>query len=324
MSAANRIVRVVLADDSDISAAFLERLLEEDPELRVVGRACNGAELLSLPARRMAHVVLADVLMPEVGGLSVIRSLVGECPVIVISSVDPNSPVAAEALALGATAFFCKRHLAQEREAERLRETVKAAAGAARVQSQEETQSVVFIVGSTGATGVLETLVREIADVPVPILVVQHLPEGREQSFSQLLSFGPAASRVARDGEPLAPGVIVAPGGRHLRLDTHDRLRLDDGPPVNGHRPSGDVLLQSAVRLGSRAVALILSGLGADGAQGMGALAGNGGVCLVQHPGDAAASSMPKSALAASSRVRPVRTVDLGRSVRKAVGHGGP
>ncbi|MBN1605476.1 MAG: chemotaxis protein CheB [Polyangiaceae bacterium] len=320
MPTANRIIRVVLADDSDISAAFLERLLEEDPELRVVGRAHNGAELLSLPARQMAHVILADVLMPEVGGLSVIRSLVGECPVIVISSVDPSSPVAAEALALGATAFFCKRHLAQDREAARLREAVKAAAGVS--QPPEATQSVVLIVGSTGATGVLETLVREIAGVPVPILVVQHMPEGREQSLSQLLSFGPTSSRVARDGESLALGVIVAPGGRHLRLDTHDRLRLEDSPPVNGHRPSGDVLLQSAVRLGKRAVGIILSGLGSDGAQGMGALAANGGVCLVQHPRDAAASSMPQAALAASSRVRPVRVVDLGRTVRQVVGHG--
>ena len=295
MPKAQRIVRVVLADDSDISATFLERLLEEDPELRVVGRARNGAELLSLPARRMAHVVLADVLMPEVGGLSVIRSLVEDCPVIAVSSVDASSPVAAEARALGATAFFCKRDLARDSEAARLRETVKAAASEAPLP--QEAHAVVLIVGSTGATGVLETLVREIADIPVPILVVQHLPEGREQSLSQLLSFGPSPGRVARDGEALAPGVIV-------------------------HRPSGDVLLHSAVRLGKRAVALILSGLGADGAQAMGALAANGGVCLVQHPRDAAAASMPNAALAASSRVRPVRLVDLSRAVRQAVGHG--
>jgi two-component system chemotaxis response regulator CheB len=320
MPKAQRIVRVVLADDSDISAAFLERLLEEDPELRVVGRARNGAELLSLPERQMAQVVLADVLMPEVGGLSVIRSLVGQCPVIAISSVAADSPVASEARALGAKAFFCKRNLARPSEAARLRDAVKAAASEAPVP--EDVRAVVFIVGSTGATGVLETLVREIADIPVPILVVQHLPEGREQSLSQLLSFGPAPSRVARDGDSLAPGVVVAPGGRHLRLDSHDRLRLVDSPPVNGHRPSGDVLLHSAVRLGQRAVALILSGLGADGAQAMGALAANGGVCLVQHPGDAAASSMPKAALAASSRVRPVRVVDLARTVRQAAGHG--
>jgi two-component system chemotaxis response regulator CheB len=320
MPKAQRIVRVVLADDSDISATFLERLLEEDPELRVVGRARNGAELLSLPARRMAHVVLADVLMPEVGGLSVIRSLVEDCPVIAVSSVDASSPVAAEARALGATAFFCKRDLARDSEAARLRETVKAAASEAPLP--QEAHAVVLIVGSTGATGVLETLVREIADIPVPILVVQHLPEGREQSLSQLLSFGPSPGRVARDGEALAPGVIVAPGGRHLRLDAHDRLRLVDSAPVNGHRPSGDVLLHSAVRLGKRAVALILSGLGADGAQAMGALAANGGVCLVQHPRDAAAASMPNAALAASSRVRPVRLVDLSRAVRQAVGHG--
>jgi two-component system, chemotaxis family, protein-glutamate methylesterase/glutaminase len=319
MPEAHRIVRVILADDSDISAALLEQLLEEDPELRVVGRARNGAELLALPARKMAQVVLVDVLMPEVGGLSVIRSLVGQCPLIAVSSVEPSSPVAAEARAMGATAFFCKKNLAQPSEAARLRDAIKAAAGEAKIP---ELQSVVLIVGSTGATAVLETLVREIADVPVPILVVQHLPEGKEQSLSQLLSFGRTPGRVAREGEPLSPGVIVAPGGRHLKLDDHDRLRLDDSPPINGHRPSGEVLLGSAVRLGKRAIALILSGLGADGSRAMGALAANGGVCLVQHPRDAAAASMPNAALAASRRVRPVRAVDLGRTVRKAVGNG--
>jgi two-component system, chemotaxis family, protein-glutamate methylesterase/glutaminase len=319
MPEAHRIVRVIVADDSDISAAFLEQLLEEDPELRVVGRARDGAELLSLPAREAAQVVLVDVLMPEIGGLSVIRSLGGQIPLIAVSSVDPSSPVAAEALALGATAFFCKRNLAKPSEAARLRAAVKAAVSEA---SMLEVRSVVLVVGSTGATGVVETLAREIADVPVPVLIVQHLPEGKEQSFSQLLSFGPTPGRVARDGETLAPGVIVASGGRHLKVDQYDRLRLVDSPPVNGHRPSGDVLLHSAVHLGKRVIALVLSGLGADGAEGMGALAATGALCLVQHPSDAVASSMPNAALAASRRVRPVRAVDLGRTVRKAVGNG--
>jgi two-component system, chemotaxis family, protein-glutamate methylesterase/glutaminase len=319
MSKAHRIVRVVVADDSDISAAFLEQLLEKDPEIQVVGRARDGAEMLTLPIREVAQVVLVDVLMPEIGGLSVIRSLAGQCALIAVSSVDRNSPVASEALAMGAAAFFCKRNLARPSEAARLREAVKAAA---REAPSSGVRLVVLVVGSTGATGVVEALVREIADIPVPIVIVQHMPEGREHSFSQLMTFGATPGRVATDGEALSPGVIVASGGRHLELHDYDRLRLIDSPPVNGHRPSGDVLLHSAVHLGKRAIALILSGLGSDGAQGMSALAASGALCLVQHPRDAVASSMPNAALAASRMVNPVRSVDLGRTVRKAIGHG--
>ena len=309
------IVRVVVADDSDISAEFIAQLLERDPHLRVVGRARNGVELLELPERQIAQVVLLDILMPEMGGLSAIRMMSGNCPLIAISSERSDSAVAAEALALGASAYFCKRNLGQVTEAARLRDAVKAAA---RVPHAREARSVVLVVGSTGAIGVLETLVHDLEGLSIPIVIVQHLPEGREQSLARLLSFGQPA-RVARDGESLSPGAIVAPSGRHLIIDHQDRFRVLDSPPVKGHRPSGEILLQSAVRLGRRAIAVILSGLGNDGAEAIAALAANGAVCLAQHPHEAGASSMPKAALAASRRVKAVRSVDLGIAVKRAV-----
>jgi two-component system chemotaxis response regulator CheB len=311
------IVRVVVADDSEIATAFLERLLEEDPLIRVVGRAANGAELLALPARDIAHVVLLDVLMPEIGGLSVIRQLSTRCSVIAISSVAADSAVAHEALALGATAFFNKRDLARAGEAQRLREAVRGGvtAGQARLD-----QSVVLVVGSTGAVSPLECLIRDLSPLSVPVLVVQHLPEGRDGALAQLLSLGRGLAHVAQHGELLRPGVLVGPSGRHLEIDGYDRARLTTADPVNGHRPSGDVLLRSAVRLGKRALAVVLSGLGNDGAQAMAALAEEGALCFAQHPQEASAPSMPKAALAASPRVRPVRIAELGSMLRKSLG----
>jgi two-component system chemotaxis response regulator CheB len=311
------IVRVVVADDSEIASAFLERLLEEDSLIRVVGRAANGAELLALPARNIAHVVLLDVLMPEMGGLSVIRQLSASCSIIAISSVAADSAVAREALALGATAFFNKRDLASPAEAERLRETVR---GSGPVSQVRLDQPVVLVVGSTGAVSPLEILVRDLTPLSLPVLVVQHMPEGKDGALAQLLSLGGGLARVAQQGELLRPGVLVGPSGRHLEMDGYDRVRLTTTDPVNGHRPSGDVLLRSAMCLGKRALAVILSGLGNDGAQAMAALAEQGGVCFAQDPEEASAPSMPRAALAASPRVRPVRMADLGPMLRKNLG----
>jgi len=307
--------RVVVADDSEIAASYLERLLEADPRIRVVGRASNGAELLGLPERGMAQVVVVDVLMPELSGLSVIRRLAADCAVIAVSSMDPSSVGAMEAIALGAIAFFSKRDLSKESEAHRLRELVKSAAGTLSAPAH---RSVVFVVGSTGAISHLETLVGELQGHP--LLIVQHLPEGKDLALAQLLTSRGARARVARHGDTLEPAAFVAPIARHMELDAQERIRLVDGPPVNGHRPSGDVLLSSAARLGSRAVGVVLSGLGSDGALGMAKLAEAGGSCFVLNSEDCHAPAMPRAALATSSRVRSVPAKDLGLRVRKAAG----
>jgi len=170
------IIRVVVADDSEIAAAFLERLLETDAQIRVVGRARNGAELLAMPQRGIAQVILLDVLMPEVGGLSVLPQLTARCPVIAISSVAEGSVVPMEALSLGAVAFFSKRDLAKPEEAERLRQAVRSAAGrpsgGTRAARPVRAQSVVLVGGSTGAILPLEQLIRDLQGSSVPVLVV--------------------------------------------------------------------------------------------------------------------------------------------------------
>jgi two-component system chemotaxis response regulator CheB len=316
MSENDGIVRVIIADDSEIAATYLERLLEQDPHIRVVGRARNGAELVALPARHIAHVVLLDVLMPEVGGLSVIRHLSGQCSTIVVSSVERGSQVEAEALALGACAFFNKRDLARRDEAARLREIVKSIGNRRLVQRGR----IVFVVGSTGAIPLLENLIHELEGLAVPLLVVQHLPEGKDAAFSSVLSTQRTRARIAQHGDTLAPGVFIAPAGRHMEIDATERIRLFNGPAVHGHRPSGEVLLRSAVRLGSRALCIMLSGLADDGSQAMAAAAEHGALCLAEDPRDCHAASMPQAALAASPKVRAVRAEHLASFVRKAIG----
>jgi two-component system chemotaxis response regulator CheB len=163
-------------------------------------------------------------------------------------------------------------------------------------------------------------LIQELEGVAVPLLVVQHLPEGKEAALSSVLSTKRTRARIAQQGDALEPGVLIAPAGRHMEVDARERIRLVNGPAVHGHRPSGEVLLRSAAQLGNRALCIMLSGLGDDGAQAMAAAAERGALCLAEDPRDCHAASMPQAALAASSKVRPVRAGDLASFVRKVVG----
>lgn len=311
------ITRVVIAEDSDLVTAYIERLCESDPKIRVVGRARDGEQLLALPALAIARVVLLDLLMPGLGGLSLIKRLAEHSTVIAISSEEENSALAREALALGATAFFNKRNLSKPAAQEELRSVIKHG-NAPQVAARA--QAVGFVVGSTGAIGPLERIVRALRGTAAPLLVVQHLPDGRAENLAQLLHHQSYPAHVALNGEQLLPGVFIAPERKHMALDVRDRILLTNGEPGALHCPSGEMLLRSAQRLGPRAVAVILSGLGNDGAQAMAELAEQGGQCFVEHPEEAQARFMPQAAAIASSKVRFLRGVQLGTTLRRLLG----
>ena len=310
---------MLVADDSDIVVARLQRLLEEDDQIRVVGCAQNGTELLRLAEQCTVDVVLLDALMPEMTGLSALRHLISRARVIVVSSERSGSAVAREVIAQGAHAFFSKRELNDDGGAARLRATVLQAG---RRSDPPKGGPILLVAGSTGAIGPLVELLRSLRDVVLPILVVQHLPEGKEDALSHTLRVSGVGARPAEHGESISSGVLVAPIGRHLELDRGDRIRLVDSPPVNGHRPAAEALLRSALPMARRVTAIMLSGLGSDGASAMGELAEAGATCLAQAPEDCRAPSMPLAALKASRLVRSVPVADLGRKVRRHIGHG--
>jgi len=313
-------VRVVLAEDSDIAAELIEQILEQDPKIRVVARARDGAELLALPVNSVAQVVLLDLLMPQVAGFSALRQLASQKAVIVVSSEPSDSASAREALAQGAFGYFCKADLTAAHAGGRLRDAVLRAG---RKRGPLAGEKIVLIGGSTGAVEPLTRLLRELRKTDVPVLVVQHLPQGREEALVHTLELTGISAEVAQDKALLRPGVLLAPSGRHLQLYDRDRVRLWSGLPINGHLPSVEVLFSSALQVGKNVVAVMLSGLGNDGARAMAELAAMGAVCLAQDPADCRAPSMPSAALAASRAVRPVSLDELGARVRRAVGNGG-
>lgn len=324
MPESNEIVRVVVAEDSEIYAAFLERLLEEDPQIRVIGRVTSGADLLALPQRSAVQVVVLDVLLPGTNGLSILRQIGRSANVIVVSGMAADSPIAREALALGALAFFSKRDLSDPDTQSRLKRKIRSLGPLDRISTTEGSSPgmsgpLVLIVGSTGGIVPLQALAVEATRLELPALAVQHMPDGRDEALARVLRSAGARARVAREGDALESGVLLAPQGVHLEVSPAARVRFTDGPLVHGCRPAGDNLFSSATGFGCRAVAIVLSGLGADGAAGMAALAREGARCLVQAPEDCKAASMPRRALAAAPAARAVRLRDLPAAMGSAL-----
>jgi len=307
--------RLWIVDDSDISSEVVRRVLEAAPDLRVVGRSAGVDELLRSGTWRAADVLILDLWMPGKTGLGAIRSLSTERPVVVVSDVEASSPLAVEALGQGAIAVVCKRELGSTDGERRLRATVRAAQRRATVGGP-----VVAIVGSTGAMGALEKLIPAIAGSGASVLIVQHLPQGREKSFAEWLGTLGLPAREAKTGDSLeVDQALVATARGHLRVDGPRRVTVRDEPPVEGHRPSGTELLRSAAPLESRLIAVVLSGMGRDGADGVAEIMKRGGACVVQAPADCAVPSMPEAALAVSPRVRAVPLRDLGAAVRRLI-----
>jgi two-component system, chemotaxis family, protein-glutamate methylesterase/glutaminase len=159
--------------------------------------------------------------------------------------------------------------------------------------------SVIGICASTGGPHTLEVVLRRLpADFPIPVLVVQHMTPGFIEGLVRWLDDQVAVGvGLAREGQELAPGVWFAPDGSHLVLDRNRRLASDGRAPVRGHRPAGDVLLRSLAQVdGPGAVAVVLTGIGRDGCDGLAAVAAAGGQTIAQNEATCGVYGMPRVA----------------------------
>lgn len=311
-------VRVVVVDDSPSMLAVLSRILSADPEIEVVGVAPEPHAARAMIKELNPDVVTLDVEMPGMDGLSFLEKIMRlrPMPVVMCSTLTARgTEVTIEALRLGAVDCIAKpsgNPLEIERNAALLRKTVKTAARSqvrpSAALSPAKTaatgapfRDVVIAIGSS--TGGVEALFSLVAALPSdcpPVVIVQHMPAGFTGGFAARLNSVCDVKVVeAVDGTPIERGTVyIAPGGeRHMELSSDQRrIRLRTGDPVGGHRPSVDVLFNSVARSGVGAVGVILTGMGADGAEGLLAMRQAGARTLGQNRETCVVYGMPRAA----------------------------
>ena len=327
-AAAREPIGVFLCDDSATIRGILSATLGADPELKIVGTAVNGeACLAAIPAAR-PDLVLLDVEMPVMDGITTLREIrrrFGKLPVMMFSSLtERGAKATVDALLAGANDYVAKPAGLDAREvADRIRTDVisrikslvhrgSATAGgrgagrssgeaavSPRPVRQERIQGVVIAVSTGGPTALAEVLPAFVPDARVPTLVVQHMPAFFTAHLAETLAKTSGLPvREAAEGELPRPGeVLLAPGGRHLELVNdagQPRVRLSDAPPENSCRPAADVLFRSAVKLwGAGTLGVVLTGMGKDGLAGSREIVAAGGSVIAQDEFSSVVWGMP-------------------------------
>ena len=290
-------IRVLSVDDSAFFRKVLADILRDRADIELVGCASDPYEARDQLLSQPVDVLTLDLELPRMGGLTFLKLIMERkpLPVIVLSSLTPTgSQKSVEALNAGAFAVIEKPGSLSTRESfgEKLVADIKVAASAPmrrrgpglldrRLQTQSKTLSafdprqIIALGASTGGTQALEEVLTKLPAKLPGIVVVQHIPAGFSASFAARLNRACAMEvREARDGDIVHPGVaLIAPGDRHMEVHwirDHYRVLLHAGFPVEHQRPSVDVLFRSLARsAGPHVVAVLLTGMGRDGAAGM-------------------------------------------------------
>lgn len=333
-------VRVLVVDDSALMRKLIPQILEKDGTIKVVGTAMDGSFGLKKIEELKPHVVTLDLEMPRMNGIEMMREITRRyrLPVIVFSAHSrEGAQETLKALALGAFDFVTKPASAAsgtlEGIAYELAMKIKAAAISgipkmiaqippARLKArypkghQHRPPSRVVAIGiSTGGPNALEYLLSQMpADFGGCLLIAQHMPAGFTEMLAKRLDENSLLQvREACSGDELLAGqVLICPGNRHL-LIRHTALGhiavVSDSPRINGHRPSADVLFRSVAKeFGARSIALIMTGMGDDGAEAIRMVKDAGGLALAQNSSSCVVDSMPRSAI---ERGHVSRVLDL-------------
>ena len=320
-------IRVLVVDDSALMRKLIPAILARESSIEVVGTAMDGAFALKKIEELKPDVVTLDLEMPRMDGMETLRLIMRRAPlpVILFSTHSKEGGYATfKALAMGAVDFLAKpkdasSHL--DEIADQLIAKIKVAKRAVGRKLPpaiiEETAApkkatraalpprrVIAIGISTGGPNALQFVLSQIpADFQSAIVIVQHMPEGFTEMFAKRLDECCALEvHEARSGDLLLAGrVLICPGNRHMmvrRMPRGDMVILSDGPPVNGHRPSADVLFHSvAQEFGLTTVGILMTGMGDDGAEGLGAIKAAGGMTIAQSEDTCVVSGMPRAAI---------------------------
>jgi len=314
--------RVLIVDDSAVVRGILRRQLDEHPGIEVVGTAPDPYVARDRIVQLKPDVVTLDIEMPRMDGITFLRKLMAyyPVPVVIVSSLTPaGGELALEAMEAGAIEVLAKPGPAYTvgDMARELAEKVIAAAGArlervappARpcptrgLALTRTTNKVVAIGGSTGGTAALQHILCSLPQGAPGVVAVLHMPEHFTAAYARRLNEICAVEvREAVDGDAVIQGrALIAPGNQHMLLTRSGasyRVIVKDGPPVNRHRPSVDVLFKSVARYAGRnATGVLLTGMGTDGAAGLRTMRDTGARTVAQDEASSVVFGMPKEAI---------------------------
>jgi len=345
-------IKVLIVDDSALVRTLLTRILEKDPGINVVGTATDPYMAREKIKKLDPDVLTLDVEMPKMNGITFLKNLMRlrPMPVVMVSSLtEKGAEVTLQALELGAVDFVSKPRgepaAALETLADDIIEKVKMAAGAnlhgrRRVthaatldvrekhsvdvilppvtgRSRGNRSPIVAIGASTGGTEALKEVLTALPSRFPPVVIAQHIPAGFSTAFARRMDHLAALEVCeAEDGQEILPGhVYIAPGNRHLLVTSSGngyQCRIDDGPRVNRHKPSVDVLFRSVAQCaGASAVGALLTGMGDDGARCLLEMREAGARTLVQDEESSVVWGMPGSAakLGAAEQILPLNEI---------------
>lgn len=352
-------IHVLVVDDSAVVRQVVRAILTADPDLDV-DVAADPLIAIRKMERRRPDVMLLDLELPRMDGLSFLRKIMRESPLPVVvcsSHAQRGTALALRALEEGAVEVIAKTRLGVreflEESAILLTDAIRAASRArlrpsarvppgpvapatgpvqtaagrtAAVRAGRGAPALLALGASTGGPDAIRQILRGLpADAP-PVLIAQHMPAGFTGAFAARLDESCALEvREARDGDRLAPGrVLVAPGDRHMELD-RDRagylVRVRGGPLVARHRPSIDLLFHSVARLAGRSsIGVLLTGMGTDGATGLAAMRSAGARTIAQDEASCVVFGMPAEAIRLGAAERVVSLDRISTVIRSWIG----
>jgi two-component system chemotaxis response regulator CheB len=341
---ASQIIRTLIVDDSAFVRKTVREMLSRSPYIEVVGAARDGEEALAMVEELKPDVVTCDLQMPRLDGVGFVRQQMARrpIPILILTASPQDAGQVLDALSAGAVDLVQKpTALATEQLLdirEQLVEKVKTAARvpvanlisakssevlvAPTIDGRMKVDAVVLGI-STGGPQALRHLLPEFpANFPVPLLMVLHMPVGYTGPFAEKLDeISQVDVAEARDGDALRPGLaLLAPAGRHLSL-RRDRqgsvvTQISMHPLDRNHRPSVDVLFQSAAEVyGRRVLGVVMTGMGDDGKEGSGWIKAQGGMILTEAESSCVIYGMPRSVVEAGLSDRAVPLLKMAETI---------
>lgn len=339
--------KVLIVDDSALVRSLLKEILSEDAELQVVGVAKDAYEARAMIKDLNPDVLTLDVEMPKMNGITFLSNLMRlrPMPVVMISTLThAGAPATLEALELGAVDFLPKPKQQGTAGLNEYRQVVidkvKAAANSNPAASREKSATkpiadlskgkrlkanyICAIGASTGGTEAIKDVLVSLPKNTPPIVITQHIPAAFSTSFAERVD---KQSQIkvfeAENNQPIRAGcAYIAPGDKHLKVEKSSFgyvCKLDDGPLVNRHKPAVEVMFRSVLEVyGKNAQGIILTGMGADGAQALLEMREAGCETIAQDEASSVVWGMPGAAvkLDAACKVMPLKSI--GRSILSA------